>query len=729
MNSEKCCKTHRAADKMTGITNKTVFSSILICAVLLTACEKKFDEYYKVPEDLIGTILEVLEEDGNYTQFIKAVELVEYDDVLGKTGNFTVFAPDDNAFAEFFTESGYTSLEDIPEKELDGIVYYHIVFWAYSKFMLLYGLGIQDVDIDYSPLNFKQITKFIPPMTVEFDTLGQDYTVYHESKFIPVYSSELFAEMDLNASENYSFLYPGTSFSGFNVDRAEVVEADVPAQNGWIHKINKVLIPPDNHDDILEKKPEFSVFRELLERNTFYQYNQTYTTQQDNEGDVNEDGILDSLFLKMNIIFPSGSSPDGENVGYNGHQNVLTLFAPTNDALQNFMNNYTTGYSSIYQIGAYWINWYLSHYMGANYWPSRFSTLTEDWEMDLVASLIDCNISEEDIYYSQMASNGPFCGINKFFLPKIYESVAQPIFGNADYEWFSDMLVFYMADQLLNEENLEFTLFAPTNSAIDESGYMFRTGLGGWGIYSKSNPLAPIPRQFGSDIVKTHIVFGELSESDFEEGSFIETSQHTYIGITQDGIYSGGDITPAKLSAPEIVSGKGVLYKIDRMLVSPRFSIFDIISNPNIYPQYQKFYQLCYESGLMLLDENQSPISLNNISVGTYYSCFIPTNEALIQAISDGIVPADPEELQQFLRYHFVEGVIFSDGETSGEFNTTRIDEVSGYLFNTIEIINQKYDLKVKDNLGNIRNVLPVFPNLMAEDGVVHQIDSVLLFK
>jgi len=373
------------------------------------------------------------------------------------------------------------------------------------------------------------------------------------------------------------------------------------------------------------------------------------------------------------------------------------------------------------------MDWYLSHYIGSNYWPSKFATLTEDWEWDLASSLVDCNVTAGDIHYSQMASNGPFCGINKFFLPKIYESVAQPIFGNSEYEWFCDMLVFYMVESLLNEEDLEFTLFAPTNAAIDKSGYIFRTGLGGWGLYSKSNPLAPLPRREASDIVKTHVIFGELSEGDFQEGSFIETSQHTYIGVTPVGIYAGGDLTPAKLSSPEIVSGKGVLYKTDRMLVSPRFSIFEILSNPNIYPQYQKFFQLCYQSGLILLDENQNPLSLNNISVGTYYTCFIPTNEALTEGIANGTVPSEADELEQFLRYHFVEGSIFSDGEKSGEFNTTRIDEESGYLYNKIEIINQMNDLRIKDNLGNIRYV--VSANQMAEDGVIHQIDSVLLFK
>jgi len=99
---------------------------LLITIFALSGCEKKFDEYYKVPEDLIGTILQVLKEDGHYTQFIKAVELADYADVLGKTGNFTVFAPDDQAFQEFFAETGYASLEDIPEEELKGIVYYFI---------------------------------------------------------------------------------------------------------------------------------------------------------------------------------------------------------------------------------------------------------------------------------------------------------------------------------------------------------------------------------------------------------------------------------------------------------------------------------------------------------------------------------------------------------------------------------------------------------------------------
>jgi uncharacterized surface protein with fasciclin (FAS1) repeats len=698
----------------------------ILLVILLGGCEKKFDEYYKIPEDLIGTILDVLREDGQYSQFIKAVELVEFDDILGKTGNFTVFAPDDQAFTEFFTETGYGSLEEVPEEELRGIVFYHIVFWAYSKYMLLYGLNVQDVEIDYSTLAFKQPTRYVPPVTKEYDTLGREYNVYHETKFVPLFSSELFTELKLDAASNYEFLYPDSPFGGFHVDRAEVTEYDVPAQNGWIHRINRVMVPPPNHDDLLEGISEYSTFRELIEKSTYYAYSSSYTTAQNNEGDVNEDGILDSLFLKMNSVFPSGASPDLENVAFNGYQNMLSLFAPTNEALQQFMNDRTSGYGSIMEIGDFWINWYLSHYIGTNYWPSQYNSMTSDWEWDLTSTLWDCNISEGDIHYSVMASNGPFCGLSKYLLPKIFESVAEPIMGDKNYEWFTDMLVFYLVDKLLNEENLVFTLFAPSNDALRAAGYTFRTGIGGYGLYNDASPLTPVSPGVARDIVNTHLVFGELEEEDFEEGTFIEASQNTYIGITQDGIYAGGDLTPSSVGPPEQVSGKGIVYRIDRMMVSPHLSIFEIISNPSTFQQYQKFYQLCYESGLIVLDENSLPSSLDNLSVGTSYSCFIPTNEALEEGRANGLIPTDPDSLQQFIRYHFVEGVIFDDGEKSGSFNTTRIDEESGYLFNTIEVLNQKHDLRLIDRMDNIRSV--VTANHMAEDGVIHQIDSYLLF-
>jgi uncharacterized surface protein with fasciclin (FAS1) repeats len=704
-----------------------ILQFIAVILLILTGCEKKFDEYYNVPEDLIGTIIQVLEEDGNYSTFIKAVELVEYDDILGKTGNFTVFAPDDNAFQEYFTESGYTSLESIPDEELRALVFYHIVFWAYSKFKLLYGLGVEDVTIEYETDNFRKETRYKPPMTIEYDQLNRDYTVFHEYKYIPVFSDEYFEDQELSGAYDYNFFYPNTSYSGFHADRAEIIEYDVAAQNGWIHKVNKVLVPPDNHEQILKKNEDFSQFYSLIDERRYYQFNLNYTTQQPNEGDIDDDGIIDSLFLKKNNLFPSTYSLDMEDIGGNGEAILLTVFAPTNDALQRFLTQRTRGYNTLEEIDGYWMDWYLRHYFGLNYWPSELSAMTEDWLWDLTTTLEDGNIEESEVIYKKMASNGPFYGIDKYLLPKVFETAAQPIFGDSEYEWFCELIVHYMVDILINNEDISFTIFAPNNEAMTADGYAARDGLGGFGLYSRQDPLEPIPRNRATDIIKSHVVFGELDEADFEEGTFIKTIQNTYIAVGDDGIYGGENTEPAKVGISLSGGTNGIVYPIDKMLLSPGRNILNTLTDQVNFPQFQEFFKLLFEAGLILFDQDGNYTAMDNISTGVDYTCFIPGNSTIINAKGLGLIPDDTEELRQFLRYHFIEGVIFDDGRSSGVFNTTRYENEEENIFSEIEIINEKYKLQVLDNQGNTRTVTT--PNLMATDGVIHIIDELLFYE
>lgn len=699
---------------------------LVILLIAQPGCEKEFDKYYKVPDDLIGTILDVLQKDGNYTQFCKAVEMADFADVLGKTGNFTVFAPDDKAFEAYFQESGYSSLEQIPAEKLKELVMYHIVFWSYSRFKLLYGLGVEDQTITYSTDNFRKETRCKVPVTTETDLKGKSYSVYHDYKFVPVYSSEYFTEHNLDGASNYTFFYPNTSFTGLNVDRAEVTEYDVPAQNGWIHRINKVLVPPDNLEDILNSHAEFSTFKSLLNQRAVFSFNYQVTTAQKNSGDVNNDGKLDSLFQKLYELYAGSYALESEDVDGSGQNKMFTVFAPTNSALQEFFVNHTKGYSSIDEIGDFWMDWYLNHYIGSAYWPSKLSTMTENWEWNLTKNTEPGNIEQGDIAYSQMASNGPFYGINKYLLPKVFETAAKPIFGDKNYEWFCDLLVYYMVDILLDNEDINFTIFAPSNAAMSAAGYSARNGLGGFGLYQSQNPLTPVSRSIATDIIKSHLVFGKLSKDDLKDGTFIKTVQNTYIGVTSTGIYGGGDPAVAAVGDPDNSGINGVLYPIDRMLVSPSNSIFQILSNASGHPEYSEFYKLLLESGLVLMDDSYNPVSLSNIATGIRYTCFIPTNDAITQAKSLGLIPTDQEELQQFLRYHFMEGTVFSDGQNGGTFKTTRYADDTHTTYTTIDVLNEKDNLRVEDHQGNIRNV--VSANTMATNGIIHSIDSVLIY-
>jgi len=270
-------------------------------------------------------------------------------------------------------------------------------------------------------------------------------------------------------------------------------------------------------------------------------------------------------------------------------------------------------------------------------------------------------------------------------------------------------------------------VFAPTNNAMNLSGYSARYGLGGFGLYDNSDPLQPVPRNRATDIIKSHIVFGILDEADFEEGAFIKTIQNSFIGVESNGIYGGGVIEFASVGIPDNSGINGVVYPIDRMLISPGTNLLNTLTDQVNNPEFVEFYKLLLEAGMILFDEDFNFIAMENISTGITYTCFVPPNDVIIKALGDGLIPSDKEELKQFLRYHFIEGIIFSDGEKSGVFKTTRYENEDQNTFSTIEILNEKYNLRVKDHMGNTRQVTTA--NIMASDGVIHVIDSLLFYE
>ena len=689
---------------------------ILFC----TGCEQQFDKYYKVPDNLIGTVLDVLQEDGNYTLFCDALVRVNYDDIIGKTGNFTVFAPNDSAFNVFFKESGYASLDDIPDEELRSIVMYHIVFWSYSRFKLLYGLGIEGENNEYSTENFRKETLYRPPLSKETDSTGWQFTIYHDYKFVSAFSSEYFQENSLDASYNFGFLYPGETFNGFHADNAVITEYDVPAQNGWIHRIDRVLVPAESHELVLNNHPEFSDFKSLLDKRATYTYDDYFTRQQNGNGDVNSDGKLDSLFRKYYRLNSVSFSLDMENIDGIGQKKVFSLFAPTNEALRRFLTERTTGYSAYSDFDRYWLDWYLGHYIGYNYWPSQLQTMTRDWYMPLTEADPDGNIGPDELAFTQYASNGPFYGINTYLLPKDFETAAGPVFGNRDYSWFCELLVFYNVDVLLNNEDVQYTVFVPTNKAMADAGYSARDGLGGFGLYHSQNPLAPVVRSRAVDLIKSHIVTGIMDEADFESGTFLKTIQNTYLGVTGEGIYGGGNTAVSKPGNPITGGSNGIVYPMDKMLISPSQSMLSVLGEN---PEYSEFFKLLQQSGLVELDEDYNYTLLSNLATGVSYTCLVPANQAILDALGAGLIPSDANALKQFLSYYFITGTIFTDGKNSGLYKTTRYEN-NGY--STIEVINAKDDLKVTDHQGNTRQVIS--GNIMTADGVIHTIDSLLYY-
>lgn len=94
----------------------------------MVACvDNDFDDtnYYTATKRTAAQLLE--DEPGKYSQFQALLERAGYFHLLSTYGTFTVFAPDNNAINTYLAESGYRSVDDIPQAICDTIARTHIV--------------------------------------------------------------------------------------------------------------------------------------------------------------------------------------------------------------------------------------------------------------------------------------------------------------------------------------------------------------------------------------------------------------------------------------------------------------------------------------------------------------------------------------------------------------------------------------------------------------------------
>ncbi len=167
---------------------KTVSASAAISiAVMLTGCS---DSDKKT--SCAGTIAEIADCNSSFDTLYAAVVAADLGTTLSG-GDFTVFAPTDAAFEELFADLGVTPAEFLERGDLASILTYHV----------LSGTVLSDAAISLAGSE--------TPTTATVET----------------------SEVTLSLDGDDLF-----------VNRSQVVLADVEAENGVIHAIDKVLIPP-----------------------------------------------------------------------------------------------------------------------------------------------------------------------------------------------------------------------------------------------------------------------------------------------------------------------------------------------------------------------------------------------------------------------------------------------------------------------------------------------------
>jgi uncharacterized surface protein with fasciclin (FAS1) repeats len=162
----------------------------------------------------MANLVDTLQAEGTFATFTRALNMTELAATLKEPGAFTVFAPTDAAFAQMNAESLDELFSDY--YDLSMVVKYHIVMGVYKAADLLDVVFLKTME-------------------------GQRLTIRSSVSEGP--ETEKLEE----GSDAHSYVIKDTltttMLESIKVNGATITRANMSADNGIIHVINKVLVP------------------------------------------------------------------------------------------------------------------------------------------------------------------------------------------------------------------------------------------------------------------------------------------------------------------------------------------------------------------------------------------------------------------------------------------------------------------------------------------------------
>ena len=162
----------------------------------------------------MANLIDTIQAEGTFTTFTRALKMSELVTALREPGAYTVFAPTDAAFAQMKAEVRDDLFDDY--YNLSKVVKYHVVMGLYKAADLLDVIFLKTME-------------------------GQRLTIRSSA------SEELTNEKLEDGSNAHSYVVKDTVTStlleSIQVNGANITRANVSADNGIVHVIDKVLVP------------------------------------------------------------------------------------------------------------------------------------------------------------------------------------------------------------------------------------------------------------------------------------------------------------------------------------------------------------------------------------------------------------------------------------------------------------------------------------------------------
>lgn len=682
---------------------------IVLLAGMFFSCKDNnpLDESY--PEWLGSSIYGYLEKQGNYSVFLQLIDDLQYDQVLKLTGSKTLFVADDEAFDVFFNAEnvwGVSSYSDLSMAQKKLLLNSAMINNAYLIDKLSSVPGPEEgkclrrttaVSV-YDSVPLVQAQE-LPDTKYWQRFKDNDRSLLLMKDFTPVPMVHfLRRQLENNniTDEDFSIIFNGYNrqINDAHINGIRVIDQNIVCQNGYVHKLEKVMLPLDNMAEVLRTHPATTKYSRLMERFSAPYYSAAATGNYQRIY-----GGTDSVFVKRffsqrsaeggNLTDPDGYATTGVlkfDPGWNTYyseseelameQDMAAMLVPSNAALDFYwehdgraLKDYYVVWDSVPdKVLVKLLNNNMLNSFNASV-PSKFDKVTNDANdaMGLTIADVDCCL---------IANNGVIYITNKVFGPTSYISVSFPALINESMSiinWAVEELEF---NAYLNSQDSYYSFIIPVNDAlkyyIDPVSYgksktklfefyydptetdvvnrvkanKFTIDLDTWTKSDSSSATTAEIQNRLDDMVDNLIVIGDIGDG----RTYYKTKAGGIIKVTDANLGEGGmkiaggyqveqdTFVTVRTIYDQSVSGNGKSYIVEAPLLSSKKSLYATLKEK---PEFKVFYDLMEGSDFFVTQMNKhSCVDRNcNLFNAFNYTVYVPTNESLQALLDDGTLP------------------------------------------------------------------------------------------
>ena len=254
----------------------------------LNSCTDTYDLDTEQPGGL-NSIYGYMADKGNFQNYMRIIKDLGQEEVLSKTGSKTLFLANDDAFEEFYKNNDWnvSSYEELTMEQKKVLLGAAMIDNPYTTSMLSTATGPVRGEVCRRPTSqtlYDMIEVVKPedlPVSSNWDPLRtktDGVVLFTDASMAPptVHFTPKFLQMNKLVSSDLEFLYrlpEGSLISDdVYVGKAKITNPNIFCKNGFIHEVDRVMVPLDNMAEILRKSenedPNKSakIFSDLVER-------------------------------------------------------------------------------------------------------------------------------------------------------------------------------------------------------------------------------------------------------------------------------------------------------------------------------------------------------------------------------------------------------------------------------------------------------------------------------